>query len=189
MYEVIAYGRPNAGMTPFGKTYGGELSRSEIDQIILFMRYMWDDRFEPPAEVLKPLIPQLAEGEVPSYEVYIAPVVKRYCISCHREGKENNNYLMTNYEEILTTGDNVEHNIIAGDENSYLLQVIQGTPIMDPENPSEELIGVMPPKGHLKPNELDAFIRWIMNGMPETAEAAAELFAPPTSEPVPTPTP
>ena len=52
MVEVIAYGRPNAGMTPFGKTYGGELSRSEIDYIITFMRYMWDDRFEIPAEAL-----------------------------------------------------------------------------------------------------------------------------------------
>src|SRR5512134_2983103 len=151
MYEVIAYGRPNAGMTPFGKTYGGELSRGEIDHIVTFMRYMWDDRFELPAEALKPLFPPLAEGEVPSYEIHIAPIVKRYCVSCHRAGKENNNYLMTTYEEILTTGDNVENNIIPGDENSYLLQVIQDTPIMDPENPDEELIGVMPPKGHLKP--------------------------------------
>ena len=159
--------RPNAGMTPFGKAYGGELSRSEIDQIITFMRYMWDDRFEPPAEVLKPLIPSLAEGEVPSYEVHIAPIVKRYCISCHREGKENNNFLMTSYQDMLTTGDHKDKNVLAGDANGYLLQVIQGTPIMDPENPGEELIGVMPPKGHLKPNELDAFIRWIMNGMPE----------------------
>jgi hypothetical protein len=150
---------------------------------------MWDDRFEPPAEVLKPLFPPLAEGEVPSYDVHIAPIVKRYCISCHREGKENNNYLMTTYQEILTTGDNVEHNIIAGDENSYLLQVIQDTPIMDPEKPDEEMIGVMPPKGHLKPDAIEAFIRWIMNGMPETAEDAAQLFAPPTSEPVATPTP
>ncbi|HET9914202.1 MAG TPA: c-type cytochrome [Anaerolineales bacterium] len=189
MYEVIAYGRPNAGMNPFGKTYGGELSRSEIDHIILFMRYMWDDRFEPPAEVLKPLIPQLADGEVPSYEVHIAPVVKRYCVSCHREGKESNNYWMTSYQEMLTTGDHNDKNLLPGDSNGYLIQVIQGTPIMDPENPDEELIGVMPPKGHLKPNELDAFIRWIMNGMPETAEDAAKLFVAPTSEPIATSTP
>jgi hypothetical protein len=39
MYEVIAYGRPNAGMPPSGKTYGGELSRSEIDYTCHFMRY------------------------------------------------------------------------------------------------------------------------------------------------------
>ena len=189
MYEVIAYGRPNAGMTPFGKAYGGELSRSEIDEITIFMRYMWDDRFELPAEALKPLFPALAEGEVPSYDVHIQPIVKRYCISCHRAGKDNNEYLMTTYEEILTTGDHKDKNVIPGDPNGYLIQVIQGTPIMDPENPGEELIGVMPPKGHLKPDAVDAFIRWIMNGMPKTAEDAAKLFVAPTPEPVITPTP
>jgi mono/diheme cytochrome c family protein len=194
MYEVIAYGRPNAGMTPFGKTYGGELSRSEIDHIVTFMRYMWDDRFDLPAEALKPLFPPLAEGEVPSYEVHIAPIVKRYCVSCHREGKDNNNYLMTSYQEILTTGDHKDNNLIAGDPNGYLIQVIQGTPIMDPENPDKELIGVMPPKGHLKPDAVDAFIRWIMAGMPETADEAAQLHTavPPTEpaiEPTITPTP
>jgi mono/diheme cytochrome c family protein len=195
MYEVIAYGRPNAGMTPFGKTYGGELSRSEIDHIILFMRYMWDDRFELPAEALKPLFPPLAEGEVPSYEVHIAPIVKRYCVSCHREGKDNNNYLMTSYDEILNTGDNKDKNVIAKDPNGYLIQVIQGTPILDPADPSKELVGVMPPKGHLKPDAVEAFILWIMNDMPETAEKASELSVTlppteaPTSEPVTTPTP
>ena len=187
MYEVIAYGRPNAGMTPFGKAYGGELSRSEIDYIVTYMRYMWDDRFEIPAEALKPLFPPLAEGEVPSYEVHIQPIVKRYCISCHRAGKENNNYLMTSYEEILTTGDNVANNIIAGDENSYLLQIIQEHAIMNPEKPAEELIGVMPPNRALKPNIVDVFIRWIMNGMPQTAIDAAALFTIPTPEATTTP--
>jgi quinol-cytochrome oxidoreductase complex cytochrome b subunit len=185
MYEVIAFGRPSAGMTPFGKTYGGELSRSEIDHIILFMRYMWDDRFEPP--VLKPLFPALVEGEVPSYEVHIAPIVKRYCVSCHRAGKDNNNYLMTSYNEILNSGDNKDKNVIPGDPNGYLIQVIQGTPIRDPNDPEKELVGVMPPKGYLKPDELDAFIRWIMNGMPETAEDASELSATPESAATQTP--
>jgi len=180
MYEVIAYGRPNAGMVPFGKAYGGELSRSEIDYMITFMRYTWDDRFEAPE--IPELFPPLAEGEVPSYDVHIAPIVKRYCVSCHRAGKDNNNYLMTTYDEILTTGDQVDNNIIAGDMNSYLLQTIQQTPIMDPANPTEELIGVMPPKSVLKPNVVDVFVRWIMNGMPRTAEEAAALYVVPTPE-------
>jgi quinol-cytochrome oxidoreductase complex cytochrome b subunit len=187
MYEVIAYGRPNAGMPPFGRTYGGELSRSDIDYITLFMRYTWDDRFEAPE--IPELFPPLAEGEVPSYDVYIAPIVKRYCISCHRPDKENNNYLMTTYEEILTTGDNVDHNIIAGDMNSYLILTIQETPIMDPENPTEELIGVMPPSRPLRDNVVDVFIRWIMNGMPKTAEEAAALFVERTPEVTATPAP
>ena len=184
--EVIAYGRPDAGMNPFGKAYNAEgLSKSEIDQVVTFMRYMWDDRFELPAEALKPLFPALAEGEVPSYDVHIQPIVKRYCVSCHRGGKENNNYLMTSYDEILNTGDHKDKNVIAGDPHGYLLQVIQGTHIMDPANPDRELIGVMPPKGHLKPDAINAFVRWIMNGMPQTAEEAAKLFAVPSATPAP----
>ncbi len=85
------------------------------------------------AEAFKPLFPALAEGEVPSYDIHIQPIVKRYCISCHRAGKENNDFLMTSYDEILSTGKNKDKNLIAGDPNSYLLQVIQGTPIPGPE--------------------------------------------------------
>ncbi|MBM4425728.1 MAG: hypothetical protein FJ031_00675 [Chloroflexi bacterium] len=179
MYEVIAYGRPNSGMPPYGKTYGGELSKSEIDYIVILMRYSWDDRFEAP--VIPELFPPLADGEVPSYDVHIEPIVKRYCISCHRPGKDNNNYLMTTYEEILTTGDHAEFNIIAGDENSYFLQTIQGTPILD-EN-GQEIIGIMPPGKLLKPNVVDVFLRWIMNGMPKTAAEAGVLFQTPTPAP------
>ena len=171
MSEVIAYGRPSAGMPPFGKTYGGELTKSEIDYVITFMRYMWDDRFEAP--IIKPLYPPLAEGEVPSYDAHIQPIVKRYCVSCHRAGKDNNNFLMTSYEEILTTGDQSANNVIVGDENSYLLQVIQAHPILD-EN-GNEVIGVMPPTKALKPDIVDVFVRWVMNGMPQTAEDAAAL--------------
>jgi len=159
--------------------------------MVIYMRYMWDDRFEIPAEALKPLFPTLADGEVPSYDVHIQPIVKRYCISCHRAGKDNKNYLMTTYEEILATGDSKDNNVIAGDENSYLLQVIQGQSIPDPEDPTTELIRTMPPNRDLKPNVVDVFVRWVMNGMPRTAEDAAALFVAPTpaSTPVVTPTP
>jgi mono/diheme cytochrome c family protein len=183
MVEVIAYGRPNYGMNPFGLAYGGELTRNQIDHMVTFMRYAWDDRFEMPP--IKPLFPALAEGEVPSYEVHIAPIVKRYCISCHRAGKDNNDYLMTSYQEMLTTGENKDKNIIPGDMNSYLLQTIQQTPILD-EN-GEEIIGVMPPKSVLKPDVVDVWVRWIMNGMPQTAEEAAALFVEPTPEATPAP--
>lgn len=180
MAEIINYGRPDAGMNPFGKAYNAEgLTKSEIDYIVLFMRYNWDDRFEKP--VLKPLFPPLADGEVPSYDVHIAPMVKRYCISCHRAGKENNEFVMTSYDEILTTGDNVDRNLVAGDETSYLLQVIQGHAILNEQG--EEIIGVMPPKSTLKVEYIDAWIRWILNGMPHTAEDAAKLFVAPTPAP------
>lgn len=180
MAEIINYGRPDSGMNPFGKSYNAEgLTKSEIDYIVLFMRYNWDDRFEKP--VMKPLFPSLADGEVPSYDVHIAPMVKRYCISCHRAGKENNEFVMTTYEEILTTGENKDRNVVAGDETSYLLQVIQGHAILNEQG--EEIIGVMPPKSTLKAEYIDAWIRWILNGMPHTAEDAAKLFVAPTPEP------
>lgn len=181
MVEVIAYGRPNYGMNPFGLAYGGELTRTQIDHIVTFMRYAWDDRFEMPE--IPELFPPLAEGEVPSYEVHIAPITKRYCISCHRAGKDNNDFLMTSYEEMLTTGENADMNIIVGDMNSYLLLTIQETPILD-EN-GDEIIGVMPPNSVLKPDVVDVWVRWIMNGMPQTAEEAAVL----STMPVETPTP
>ena len=177
--EVIAYGRPDAGMTPFGRAYNTEgLSKSEIDYLVTFMRYTWDDRFEAPP--IKPLFPALADGEVPSYAVHIQPIVKRYCISCHREGKTNNNYLMTTYEQMLTTGDNKDKNIIASDPESYLLQVIQGTPIPDPKDPGTDMIRVMPPTSQLKPNIIDVFVRWIMAGMPQTPAEAAAISLTPT---------
>ncbi|MDX9990615.1 MAG: c-type cytochrome [Anaerolineales bacterium] len=164
MAEIIAYGRPDAGMNPFGKAYNPEgLSRSEIDYIVLFMRYTWDDRFEAPP--VKPLYPALAEGEIPTYSVHIQPIVKRYCISCHRPGKDSNNYFMDTYANILTSGDHAENNVIAGEMNSNLLQTIQHQVVLD-ENGSE-VIGVMPPKSQLKPAIIDIFILWIMNGMPQ----------------------
>ncbi len=179
--EVTAYGRPDAGMNPFGKAYNPEgMTKSEIDYIVTFMRYTWDDRFELPP--MAPLFPALAEGEVPSYDVHIAPIIKRYCISCHRAGKDNGNYLMTSYEEILNTGDNVPL-ITGGDENSILLKVIQEQVIKDANG--EEIIGVMPPKKVLGMDIVEAFLRWIMNGMPQTAEDAALLFTAPTAIPTP----
>ena len=191
--QVIAYGRPEAGMTPFGKAYGGQLSASDIDNIVTFMRYSWDDRFVAP--VLKPLFPPLAAGEVPSYDVHIAPIVKRYCLSCHNAGQTNNHFLMDLYVDILHTGDHKANDVVANNASSYLLRVIQGYPIPDPNNPSQTLIRAMPPNGHLSPDIIVVFTRWIMNGMPQTAADAAKLSVMPTpgagsaGTPVVTPTP
>lgn len=175
MAQIIAYGRPDSGMPPFGKTYNPEgLTRAEIDYIIAFMRYAWDDRYEKPE--IKPLYPPLGAYEVPSYEVHIAPIVKRYCLSCHRPGKDSNDYFMDTYENILHSGDNGDRNVLAGDETSFLLQVIQGQPILNPDG-SEE-IGVMPPSGTLKSEVIEVFRRWVLMGMPRTAEEAARLTWP-----------
>lgn len=175
MSEIIAYGRPDSGMPPLGKAYNPEgLTRAEIDYIVIFMRHAWDDRYEMPE--IKPLFPPLGPNEVPSYEVHIAPIVKRYCLSCHRPGKDSNAYFMDTYENILNSGDNADRNVIAGDENGYLLLTVQGQVILD--ETGKEIIGVMPPKGTLKPDVIEAFRRWVLMGMPRAAEDAAGLTWP-----------
>lgn len=187
--NIIAFGQQGLGMPPFGKAYGGELTPGEVTYVVAFMRYTWDDRAELPAEALAlAALPALAADEVPSYDVHVSVVVKRYCISCHRAGKDNNDYLMTSYEEILTTGKNKDFNVIAGDESSYFLQTIHGTAILDPAT-GEILINTMPPKRALNAQALEILTRWVMYDMPRTAEDAAARGPVPTPTPAPTAAP
>jgi mono/diheme cytochrome c family protein len=166
-YNIIDFGQPALGMPPYGKGYGGELGPGEIEAIVTFMRYTWDDRAEVPQDATAAFaVPELQEGEVPSYEVHIAPIVKRYCISCHREGKKNNNYYMGTYDEVINSGDNAP-NLIAGDLGSNLMRMLYHEEI--------EAGGPMPPKKQLSEEYLHIFEQWILNGMPETADEAAAL--------------
>jgi mono/diheme cytochrome c family protein len=180
LFNIIAYGQQDLGMPPLGKAFGGELSPSEMEYIVAFMRYTWDDRAElPPAVVQAQAMPTLGADEVPSYEVHIQPIVKRYCISCHRPGKKNNNYLMRTYEETMTSGDHTP-NVIAGDMNSNMLLMLYRQEI--------EAGGPMPPTKALKPELIAIFERWIAAGAPNTAEEATSLSPSPSVE-TPTPSP
>jgi mono/diheme cytochrome c family protein len=178
LFQVIDYGQPDLGMTPFGKGYGGELSRGDINAIVTFMRYTWDDRSELPAEVVQAgAIPVLAPDEVPSYEVHIAPIMKRYCISCHRPGKKNNNYLMQSFDEVMQSGDDAP-NVVPGDLNSNLVLMIDRQKI--------EAGGPMPPTRALKSEIIDIIKRWVAGGAPNTAaDAAASSPSPPQVSPTP----
>ncbi len=179
LFEIINYGQPNLGMPPFGKAYGGELGVSDIEAIVAFMRYTWDDRAELPQEVVQAsAAPALGPDEVPSYEVHIAPLVKRYCLSCHRPGKKNNNYLMRDYQEVMTSGDHAP-NVIPGDLNSNLYRMLLREEI--------EAGGPMPPTKALPEAIIEIFRRWIEGGAPNTAAEAAAAGA--AAPPVPTPTP
>lgn len=166
LYNIIAFGQPSLGMVPFGKAYGGELSPGDIEAIVTFMRYTWDDRVEIPEEAQQAGVPTLAPDEVPSYEVHIAPTVKRYCISCHRPGKKNNNYMMGSYDEIMNSGDHAP-NVIPGDLNSNLILMLHREEI--------EAGGPMPPTKALKPEIIELFERWILGGAPNTAADAAAV--------------
>ena len=169
-YNIIEYGQPDLGMPPFGLGYGGELARGDINAVVAFMRYTWDDRAEIPQEAAAAsAMPELGADEIPSYEVHIEPIMRRYCISCHRPGKENNNYLMGTYLEVMDSGDNAP-NIVAGDLNSNTILMLHRQEI--------EAGGPMPPTRALKDEYIQIFERWIMGGAPRTAEEAAAASAP-----------
>jgi mono/diheme cytochrome c family protein len=171
LFDILAYGQPSLGMQPFGKAYGGALSPTEIDALVAFMRYSWDDRAEMPAGAISS-IPQLGASEVPSWDVHIQPLVKRYCVSCHRAGKQNNNYLMTSYDEMLNSGDNAPI-ITSGDPESLLLKLINGQEGLDPKTGNK--IRQMPPTKLLDAQYVDMLTRWVMAGMPQTADEASKL--------------
>jgi mono/diheme cytochrome c family protein len=174
LHAVIDYGQQDLGMPPYGLAYGGELKKYEIDALVFYMRYTWDDRAELPADAASAgAIPGIAENEVPSYEVHISKITQRYCLSCHRPGKENSNFLMGSYVEILTTGDNAANNLIAGDPDSYLIQTINGLSIFA-EN-GERIIQQMPPTKLMKDEYIKIFESWVLNGMPESAAEAEAI--------------
>lgn len=175
--NIAAYGQQDLGMPPYGLAYGGELKKTELESLVTFMRYTWDDRVDIPEDAAAAgAIPEIKEFEVPSYEVHISRITQRYCISCHRPGKENNNYLMQTYQEMLTTGDNAANNLIAGDLNSYLILTNKGISILDPVS-GEEIIQQMPPTKLMKEEYIHLFEIWVLNGMPETAAEAEALTA------------
>jgi menaquinol-cytochrome c reductase cytochrome b/c subunit len=171
LYAIVDYGQPGLGMPPNGLGYGGELTRADINAMVMFMRYTWDDRAEiPQAAVAAASIPALAPGEVPSYDVHVSAIFKRFCISCHRPNKSNvGEYHMGSYEEVLGTGD-YKPNLIAGDLQSNLILMLHRQEI--------EAGGPMPPTKALKADYIDIIERWVLAGMPRTPEDAAAAAQP-----------
>jgi mono/diheme cytochrome c family protein len=183
--NIISYGQPDQGMPPYAKQFGGELSPAQVRYVATFMRYTWDDRAELPEPPKSTGPAPLAEGEVPSYEAHIQPLVKRYCVSCHRPGKENHNYLMQTYDEVLKSGDNADKNVIPGNAAaSHLVRMLNHEDLGD-------FGGPMPPTRQIKPEYIDMFVRWIDGGVPLTPAdaAAAGGGTTPTSSPETTPEP
>ncbi len=178
LINIINMGQQDLGMPPFGKAYGGELGPGEIENIATYMRYTWDDRVEPPEETAQTgKIPALAEGETPSWEKHIQPLFKRYCGSCHRPGKKNNNYLIQSYEEAISSGDHAP-NLTAGDLASNLTRMVHREDLGD-------IGGVMPPSKPLPEDLVKMIDLWVLAGMPNTAADAAGSAAPVVSAPTP----
>jgi menaquinol-cytochrome c reductase cytochrome b/c subunit len=166
--DIISYGQQDLGMQPFARAFGGALGPSDIEAMVTFMRYTWDDRVELPKEVSAAnAIPTLAPGQVPSYELHISAIQKRYCVSCHRAGKKNNNYIMDNYDDTIKTGDHAP-NLIAADLMCNTMQMLNRVEGLEAGNP-------MPPTRALPPDLVAIYQAWITAGMPNTAADAAAL--------------
>ena len=150
-------------MPAFGLANGGELNTQQITAIVTFIR-SWDDRVIVEEEA--GAIPALAEGEIPDYETHVFPFFRRRCLSCHREGKEKGNYIMSTYDSVMNSGDNAP-NVIGGDLSSNLIRMINREEI--------EAGGPMPPTRPLKPEEIDVITRWVEAGaLPVRVETGLE---------------
>jgi hypothetical protein len=101
--------------------------------------------------------------------VHISAIQRRYCASCHRAGKKNNNYIMDNYEDTIKTGDHTP-NLIARDLLCNTMQMLNRVEGLEAGNP-------MPPTRALPPELVAIYQAWIMAGMPNTAADAAVLSA------------
>lgn len=173
LYDIIAYGQPSLGMPPFGTSFGGELNPAQVEYLVAFMRYTWDDRAELPEEAASASsIPTLAPGEIPTWEDHIQPIFRRYCDSCHRPGKQNNDYITLTYDEVMTTGQNAP-SIIPGDLNSLLLRLLHREDIPD-------VAGPMPPNKALPDDFVEMIEAWVLAGAPETASDVGNVEIEPT---------
>jgi len=119
-YNVVDYGQPGLGMPAFGLANGGPLNNQQINAVVVFVR-SWDSRIVVEEEAGSAAA--LAPGEIPDYEKHVAPLLKRRCIACHREGSAKNNYVMSSYQSVMTSGDHAP-NVVGGDLNSNLIRMI-----------------------------------------------------------------
>jgi menaquinol-cytochrome c reductase cytochrome b/c subunit len=158
-YNVVDYGQPGLGMPAFGLANGGPLNDQQISAIVAFVR-SWDSRIVVEEEAGS--VAALAPGEIPDYEKHVAPLLKRRCFACHREGAAKNNFVVSSYQTVMTSGDHAP-DVVGGDLNSNLILMINRQKI--------EAGGPMPPTKALAPQEMDIITRWVQAGaLPVRAE-------------------
>jgi mono/diheme cytochrome c family protein len=139
-------------MPAFGLANGGQLNNQQIAAVVAFVR-SWDSRIV--VEEGAGAAAALAPGEIPDYEKHVAPLLKRRCSACHREGAAKNNYVMSSYQSVMTSGDHAP-DVVGGDLNSNLILMINRQKI--------EAGGPMPPTKALAPEEIDIITRWVQAG-------------------------
>jgi len=154
--NIISFGQPNSGMSPFGDENGGPLDGEQIDAIVAFMR-SWEAN--PPVNEL-PDYSKVGGGEADSvasgasgFAGAVLPIFEAKCVVCHNANRALGGWDGSSYEAVISTGENAPV-IVPGDvDNSLLAQYLLGS--------NGKL---MPPLGGMSEEDIQAILDWIAAG-------------------------
>ena len=154
--NIISFGQPNSGMSPFGDENGGPLDGEQLDAIVAFMR-SWEAN--PPVNEL-PDYSTVGGGDAnpvasgaSGFSGAVLPIFEAKCVVCHSSNNAQGDWDGSSYDAAMSTGENAPV-IIPGDaDNSLLVQYLLGS------NGK-----FMPPLGALPEESIQVIIDWIEAG-------------------------
>jgi len=155
--NIISFGQPNSGMSPFGDANGGPLSDDQLDALVAYIR-SWEAN--PPVEGLPAYPTPSGNGETPpvvsgssGFSGQVLPIFEAKCLVCHNATTAQGDWDASSYETVMSTGENAPV-ILPGDaDNSLLAQYLLGT--------NGKL---MPPLGALPEASIQTILDWINAG-------------------------
>jgi hypothetical protein len=100
-------------------------------------------------------VPTLASGAAPDYTLHVEAIFNARCLSCHQDNNAQGGYLMTSYDQVMTSGVHAP-NVRAGDLGGDLIRRIRREPLSTG--------GAMPPILSLRPEEISIITRWVEAG-------------------------
>jgi len=155
--NIISFGQPNSGMSPFGDANGGPLNDEQLDALVAYIR-SWEAN--PPVEGLPAYPTPSGNAETPpvvpgssGFSGQVLPIFEAKCLVCHNSNTAQGDWDASSYETVMSTGENAPV-ILPGDaDNSLLAQYLLGT--------NGKL---MPPLGALPEESIQAILDWINAG-------------------------
>lgn len=130
----------------YSRDYGGKLKFDDVVNLGVHIR-KWG---EMGAELDLP---------IPSFSEDVYPIIEKECGGqCHLD-KQKGDWSMASYEDMMTTGEHVDVNIIPGDPaNSLLAQKLQ----------NRQKIGeMMPTDRQIRSDQISLIVEWIRAGAPD----------------------
>ncbi len=144
MQAIIAL--PGVPDHAFAREYGGKL---KYDDVVALGKYIrnWGE-----------MGPEL-DLPIPSFSEDVYPIIEKECGGqCHLE-KQKGDFSVASYEDMMTTGEHADINIIPGDpDRSLLAQKLQNR---------QKIGDMMPTDRPLRPDQISLIIEWIRAGAPD----------------------